>query len=54
MHECEELMGKGVTVTSKGFDLLGRRLRSVTRQPPLSSLTKLHFLLQKRERFWDL
>ncbi|KAM5584471.1 hypothetical protein ABKV19_004042 [Rosa sericea] len=38
--ECEELMTKGVTGTAEGFDLPGRRLGSVTRQPPLSSLRK--------------
>ncbi|KAL6202847.1 hypothetical protein ACLB2K_026551 [Fragaria x ananassa] len=38
--ECEELMAKGVTGTAEGFDLPGRRLGSVTHQPPLSSLRK--------------
>ncbi|KAK9939807.1 hypothetical protein M0R45_016493 [Rubus argutus] len=38
--ECEELMAKGVTGTAEGFDLPGRRLGSVSRQPPLSSHRK--------------
>ncbi|GMY30988.1 dna-dependent metalloprotease wss1 [Fagus crenata] len=38
--ECEELMSKGITGTSDGFDLPGRRLGGVSCQPPLSSLHK--------------
>lgn len=33
-------MAKGVTGTAEGFELPGRRLGSVSRQPPLSSLRK--------------
>jgi hypothetical protein len=40
IQECEELMSKGITGTSDGFDLPGRRLGGVSRQPPLSSLHK--------------
>lgn len=38
--ECEELMSKGLSGTGEGFDLPGKRLGGVSRQPPLSSLRK--------------
>ncbi|KAI9102257.1 hypothetical protein K1719_023459 [Acacia pycnantha] len=38
--ECEEMMAKGITGTAEGFDLPGRRLGGIGRQPPLSSLHK--------------
>ncbi|KAL4569541.1 hypothetical protein LXL04_025181 [Taraxacum kok-saghyz] len=36
--ECEELMSKGILGSGNGFDLPGRRLGGMPRQPPLSSL----------------
>ncbi|KAG7595326.1 Zinc finger RanBP2-type [Arabidopsis thaliana x Arabidopsis arenosa] len=36
--ECEELMSKGITGTGQGFDIPGKRLGGLSRQPPLSSL----------------
>uniref|UniRef100_A0A7N0U2Y2 Uncharacterized protein n=1 Tax=Kalanchoe fedtschenkoi TaxID=63787 RepID=A0A7N0U2Y2_KALFE len=38
--ECEELISKGITGTGEGFDLPGKRLGGLSRQPPLSSLRK--------------
>ncbi|XP_010675902.2 DNA-dependent metalloprotease WSS1 isoform X1 [Beta vulgaris subsp. vulgaris] len=38
--ECEELMSKGISGAGEGFDLPGRRLGGLSRQPPLSSLRK--------------
>ncbi|XP_065854358.1 DNA-dependent metalloprotease WSS1-like isoform X2 [Euphorbia lathyris] len=36
--ECDELLAKGITGSGQGFDLSGRRLGGISRQPPLSSL----------------
>ncbi|KAI3675809.1 hypothetical protein L1987_85405 [Smallanthus sonchifolius] len=36
--ECEELMSKGISGSAEGFDMPGRRLGGISRQPPLSSL----------------
>ncbi|KAI3810265.1 hypothetical protein L1987_19876 [Smallanthus sonchifolius] len=36
--ECEELMSKGIAGSGEGFDMPGRRLGGISRQPPLSSL----------------
>ncbi|KAK9057217.1 hypothetical protein SSX86_024584 [Deinandra increscens subsp. villosa] len=38
--ECEELMSKGISGTGDGFDLPGKRLGGISRQPPLSSLRR--------------
>lgn len=39
--ECEELMTKGITGIAEGFDLPGRRLGGLSRQPSLPSLSSL-------------
>ncbi|KAF7831299.1 DNA-dependent metalloprotease WSS1 isoform X1 [Senna tora] len=53
--ECEELMAKGVTGTAEGFDLPGRRLGGLSRQPPLSSLRKTTLAAaEKRARLGSL
>ncbi|XP_023632618.1 DNA-dependent metalloprotease WSS1 isoform X2 [Capsella rubella] len=36
--ECEELISKGITGTGQGFDIPGKRLGGISRQPPLTSL----------------
>lgn len=36
--ECEELMSKGITGTGQGFDMPGKRLGGLSRQPSLSFL----------------
>ncbi|KAI4388598.1 hypothetical protein MLD38_000912 [Melastoma candidum] len=38
--ECEQLMENGITGTGQGFDLQGRHLGGLSRQPPISSLRK--------------
>lgn len=55
VQECEELMAKGITGTGKGFDLPGRRLGGLYRQPPLSSLRKTTLAAaEKRVRLGSL
>ncbi|KAK4751578.1 hypothetical protein SAY87_005060 [Trapa incisa] len=38
--ECEELISRGISGTGEGFDLQGRRLGCLSRQPPLSALRR--------------
>ncbi|CAA6666169.1 unnamed protein product [Spirodela intermedia] len=48
--ECEELITKGIIVTGQGFDVPGRRLGGVSRQPPLSSLGKTALVAAEKRK----
>lgn len=53
--ECEELISKGITGSSKGFDIPGRRLGGFSRQPPLKSLRQTALAAaEKRVRLGSL
>ncbi|KAI4321715.1 hypothetical protein MLD38_035063 [Melastoma candidum] len=48
--ECEQLMENGITGSGQGFDLQGRRLGGISRQPPISSLQKTALAAAERRK----